>query len=841
MEREEYIALRNKLVNDYRIFQKEIYHVCENDCIETQSISSAMSYFRIRGIESIEGENTRKLVESLYSLNISFSFVVRIKWGELCLYLGCDESRVEAVKELFRRLCGAKLSENYKKNAVFEKRFEYSGVLVGDVGISKDIETKESPLDQLMSYRIGADCAVVVSCCPLSNDIANDYLGTWEHLGSQIERLVSRQTTIRDERETITFSDINNSLVRFREITEKNINKYKLSTQVGLFNCSVKYYAEDENTCDIIAGIFMANNQQNELPVFLRKCNLDVCLPYDDQAIVTLRKCVIGDRVFYSPIFSNMYTSEEVAFFVRLPKQDTIGFENCILPYFEVSRGQADGLLIGDIIRHNTTVGKYYLPVEDMNRHIFVPGMTGAGKTNTLKHILTELNNMNIPWLCIEPAKAEYFSLYRYGIDSLKVIVAGSRENSLFINPFEPVNKKVSLQTHIDSLYSALLSSFTWVSPLPYILENCLYRVYEECGFDLEDSEKCREINVYPTIELLYTIIPTVVKEMGYEGRMEQDVISSMRSRISTLRRGTKGEILNVEKSMDLEQLFQVPTVIELEQIGDNDVKSFIMSVLMIMLREYRMNKQDSQLKVEHFLIIEEAHRLLKNVPTASGENGDPKENGVRFFTDMLNELRAKGQGFIIADQIPEQLAPAVLKNTNLKICHRLVSGSDAKLVGDTMHASDEQVSYMCNLKRGVAEVFSEGDIGPKLVRIPNMNEKIIRERINVGREEILNRCKCASDCEKVKAVGRPVPCLLCTQSSCKSIEAVEKIQEWSKRFSEIIDDTMFEKFCIDLAIALRRESNISRYYCVLAALFKRKNLPNEAQIYYMYIAREVM
>lgn len=842
MEREEYIALRNKLVNDYSLFQKEMYHVCEGDCIEMQGISPAMSYYRICGIESTEGEKTGQLVESLYSLNISFSFVVRIKQGEIHLYLGCDESRAEAVKELLQRLCGAKLSESYKKEAVFEKRYKYAGVLVGDVGTEKEIETKESPLDQLMSYRIGVDCAVVISCCPLSNDIANDYLGTWEHLGSQIERLASRQTTIRDERETVTFCDINNSLVRFRELTEMNINKYKESTRVGLFSCSVKYYAENENTCDIIAGIFMANNQQNDLPVFLHKYNLDISLPYDDQIIITLRRCVIGDKIFSIPIFSNMYTSEEVAFFVRLPKRDAIGFDNHVMPYFEVSREQTGGLLIGDIVRHNTAVGKYHLPVEDMNRHIFISGMTGAGKTNTLQHILMELSEINIPWLCIEPAKTEYFSLYKYGVNSLKIVVAGSKDNPLFINPFEPINKEISLQTHIESLYAALISSFTWVSPLPYILENCLYRVYEECGFDLEEPNNCKEISKYPTIELLYAIIPMVVKEMGYAGRMEQDIISSMRSRISTLRKGTKGGILNVDKSMDLEQLFQVPTIIELEQIGDNDVKSFIMSMLMIMLREYRMNKPDSQLEVKHFLVIEEAHRLLKNIPLSSGENGDPKENGVRFFTDMLNELRSKGQGFIIADQIPEQLAPAVLKNTNLKICHRLVSRSDAKLVGDTIHASDEQISYMSNLKRGVAEVFSEGDIGPKLVRMPNMSEKIIRERINIGREEILKLCKWSPYYENMKAVNRPFPCLLCTHSSCEFIDKVEKIeQEWEQRFREVANDTMFEEFCIDLAVVLRREADIGLYYCVLGSLFKRNKIANEAQVYYMHIAKDVM
>ena len=73
-----------------------------------------------------------------------------------------------------------------------------------------------------------------------------------------------------------------------------------------------------------------------------------------------------------------------------------------------------------------------------------------------------------------------------------------------------------------------------------------------------------------------------------------------------------------------------------------------------------------------HLLVVEEAHRLLANVP-ARGRRGaaDPRGRRSRRSRNLLSEIRAYGQGVVIADQVPVRLAPDVIKNTDLKIAHR--------------------------------------------------------------------------------------------------------------------------------------------------------------------------
>jgi uncharacterized protein len=43
-----------------------------------------------------------------------------------------------------------------------------------------------------------------------------------------------------------------------------------------------------------------------------------------------------------------------------------------------------------------------------LNRHVFVCGATGSGKSQTVRHLLESAARTGIPWLVIEPAKAEY-------------------------------------------------------------------------------------------------------------------------------------------------------------------------------------------------------------------------------------------------------------------------------------------------------------------------------------------------------------------------------------------------------------------------------------------------
>ena len=90
----------------------------------------------------------------------------------------------------------------------------------------------------------------------------------------------------------------------------------------------------------------------------------------------------------------------------------------------------------------------------------------------------------------------------------------------------------------------------------------------------------------------------------------------------------------------------------------------------------------------------------------------------------MLAEVRALGEGIVIADQLPTAMAPEVLKNTSVKIVHRLTSQDDRALVGSTMSASGMQMEELGSFLPGSCLISYEGLLKPFQMRMTSFHFK---------------------------------------------------------------------------------------------------------------------
>ena len=124
---------------------------------------------------------------------------------------------------------------------------------------------------------------------------------------------------------------------------------------------------------------------------------------------------------------------------------------------------------------------------------------------------------------------------------------------------------------------------------------------------------------------------------------------------------------------------------------------------------------------LRHLTVIEEAHRLLRRPEVAgSGGSGGAAAHAVEMFAGLLAEIRAYGEGLVIAEQIPGRLVQDVIKNTAVKITHRLPAADDREAVGATMNMTQAQNRFLVTLKPGEAAVFADGMDFPLLARMPD-------------------------------------------------------------------------------------------------------------------------
>jgi DNA helicase HerA-like ATPase len=556
------------------------------------------------------------------------------------------------------------------------------------------------------------------------------------HVHFQHTRQVQTMQTTGPNYQQGTSEAMNRDLTDYQaqhclRLLERDLDRLTLGQAVGMWQSAVTFFAPEAPLLGRLAALLRAIFAGAEsTPEPLRTF---VCQPGKGSG---------------SDPFATQLTSEELAALIQFPRQEFPGYR--IAPYTQFDLDPlppptVQPVNLGKVLDGARETGNWFIiSRDDFAKHGLVAGVTGSGKTNTLFYLLDKLwRETLVPFLVIEPAKTEYRHLRAASIPDLQVYTLGDERWAPFrLNPFEfeiaDGDHRIHVQTHIDYLKSVFNAAFILYAPMPYVLETCLHEIYQDRGWDLTTGHNRRlppaetrtgaqpleyDYPVFPTLADLYYKIDEVVDRLGYEERIQMDVKAGLKARVGSLLLGSKGLMLGARHSVPLKELLARPTVLELEAIGSDDEKAFVIGLILTRLYEYRRVQamQGGELPaLQHVAVFEEAHRLLKNVPTeVETEGANLKGQAVETFANMLSEVRAYGQGVLIAEQIPVKLAPDVIKNTNLKLMHRIVAEDDRQVLGATMNLDERQSRYVTSLPTGQAVAYAEGADRPYLIQVP--------------------------------------------------------------------------------------------------------------------------
>ncbi|MDR0460823.1 MAG: hypothetical protein LBH62_05250 [Nitrososphaerota archaeon] len=419
------------------------------------------------------------------------------------------------------------------------------------------------------------------------------------------------------------------------------------------------------------------------------------------------------DAVNHLKFMPNLYLLDELRPFFTFPALHD--GESIEIPKETAPSQNETGLVLGvDENGYNVV-----LPIDLLKKHAFLAGVPGSGKTNSMLYLASELWKIcGIPFLIFEPAKKEYRALANTnGMDDLLIFSPSSGTNfPLHINPFEfPYG--MSLSEHIGNLLSVFEGAFTIDGPAPFLIDSAIDAIYRKKGW-YPDTINKEGLNLqYPTMSELYTKLTEEVEKAGYEGEIRSNLKSFLQVRVGSLLRREMGDVFDVPKSTLMpEEWLKRPALIELESMSIGPA-NFLTLLLATLIRESLKVAPSNDLR--HVIFFEEAHNLIgPQAVEAKGQDADPKLAATAYIVKMLAEVRALGEGIIIADQLPTIMAPEVIKNTGLKIGHKLTAEDDRNLLGGTMSTNATQLEQMATFNPGEALVTFEGLLRPFKVMI---------------------------------------------------------------------------------------------------------------------------
>jgi len=375
---------------------------------------------------------------------------------------------------------------------------------------------------------------------------------------------------------------------------------------------------------------------------------------------------------------------------------------------------------------------------KQFTKHALITGFTGSGKTVTVLGLIHRLLELKVPVLAIESAKQEYrgllgVPLFSKNSPSLWVFTVGNEAGApLRLNPFELL-PGIRVEAHISRLQTCFEAALPPIGPLSSMIGQALVEIYERAGWRLTDLAPDVGEPMYltfPTMNDFFRRMERIVEERGYEGDVRSNVTAAVLGRIKPLTIGSKGLIFRdaqqhipgKERVASLAtELFSRPTIVELNDLNIED-KALMVMFLLTFLREHRERNPSKDGDLVHVTVVEEAHNVLENVKSTGVSDGgaaDTRHKAVQAFANLLTEIRALGEGLIIADQSPEKLAPDAMRNTNVQIAHQLRDASDREAIARAMIMDSEQKDFLGKLSPGYAALFVTGLQKATFIQIP--------------------------------------------------------------------------------------------------------------------------
>jgi DNA helicase HerA-like ATPase len=368
----------------------------------------------------------------------------------------------------------------------------------------------------------------------------------------------------------------------------------------------------------------------------------------------------------------------------RDPSVETAGRS----PHFYVPNSAESGrtgIMLGAVRSEMGEFHDFRLQLDDLKRHVEVLGMTGSGKSTTALTIVRQIAEMGLP-----VAILDWHNEYGSVISKIGGQVVSPGKDDFTINPVEATTSTDPVE-HIAMVTDIFSDIYHFTHPQAYMFRNALQKRVSESA----DEE-------IPNLGSLVRTIEAYPLRSAYDNETKVALLR----RLVPLTQGQAGKALNGPSTFGIDELLGKVVCIELGQLRDAQTRSIFTDIVLKMIYEQRLRSRSG---LEHITVVEEA----RNVAPARRPE-DPPSVGER----IIAELRKFGEAMLFVAQFPTQVASEMIKNSGVRIVHRMAWPEDVGLIGDSLGLTREQREHITKLQVGEAVVSLSRIQKPMLVQV---------------------------------------------------------------------------------------------------------------------------
>lgn len=370
--------------------------------------------------------------------------------------------------------------------------------------------------------------------------------------------------------------------------------------------------------------------------------------------------------------------------------------------YFKSRKGK---IKIGRSLKGQHKKHKFFLSLKDLEKHMFICGATGTGKTTFLQHFLVNFTKRHkIPFMLVE-FKGEYHFLQRK-IENLLIIRPGE---NFSINIFNPGNS--APEVHAERVFDILKSgkfldeSAEFSPQMEKVLVDILTKI---CGDKQLQSWKG-----------FYDYCKDYVKTKKQEIPMLSQTLISITNRIRRFSLGSLKAIFDTDHEIKIDNIFQRNILIDLSSIirlgGEKEDALFFLNMLLKHLWDINLTRGAYNFNgIKHITVVEDTQYFAPR-------NLSRQNKLTTYLEDIALLQRGTGECLISLATHPD-ISQEILANCGVLVCFKTHMEKD--FLGKLLNLDPENEGYLSILEEGECIIRVNSIKRPFLLKVPNVKRE---------------------------------------------------------------------------------------------------------------------